>query len=123
MNPVSRDFAPPLNLIAPFFKYGVIFYLLSMMALLFFEPTFSYQQMDVAGWIHLFLLGFVYSLIALPCSGPAFLVMLTSEARTRFIRNVKERFELIKRITAAFTILLGILFMLPFFGGPDIFAF
>ncbi len=34
-----------------------------MMALLFFEPTFSYQQMDVAGWIHLFLLGFVMMII------------------------------------------------------------
>ena len=63
MTPISRDFAPPLSLIAPFFKYGVIFYLLSMMALLFFEPTFSYQQMDVAGWVHLFLLGFVMMII------------------------------------------------------------
>ena len=63
MNPISRDFAPPLSLIAPFFRYGVIFYLLSMMALLFFEPTFSYQQMDVAGWVHLFLLGFVMMII------------------------------------------------------------
>ena len=63
MNPVSRDFAPPLNLIAPFFKFGVIFYLLSMMSLLFFEPTFAYQQMDVAGWVHLFLLGFVMMII------------------------------------------------------------
>ena len=63
MNPISRDFAPPLSLIAPFFKYGVIFYLLSMGALLFFEPTFSYQQMGIAGWIHLFLLGFVMMII------------------------------------------------------------
>jgi len=63
MNPISRDFAPPLSLIAPFFKYGVIFYLLSMAALLFFTPTFSYQQMDIAGWIHLFLLGFVMMII------------------------------------------------------------
>jgi len=63
MTPISRDFAPPLSLIAPFFRYGVIFYLLSMMALLFFEPTFSYQQMDIAGWIHLFLLGFVMMII------------------------------------------------------------
>ena len=63
MNPISRDFAPPLNLIAPFFRLGVIFYLLSMLALLFFKPTFSYQQMDVAGWIHLFLLGYVMMII------------------------------------------------------------
>jgi len=63
MNPVSKDFAPPLKLIAPFFKWGVIFYLLSMLALLFFEPTFAYQQMDIAGWMHLFLLGFVMMII------------------------------------------------------------
>jgi hypothetical protein len=63
MNPISKDFAPPLKLIAPFFRFGVIFYLLSMLGLLFFEATFSYQQMDVAGWIHLFLLGFVMMII------------------------------------------------------------
>jgi len=63
MTPISRDFAPPLKLIAPFFQTGVIFYLLSMLALLFFEPTFTYAQMSVAGWIHLFLLGFVMIVI------------------------------------------------------------
>ncbi len=63
MNAISSDFAPPLKLIAPFFRYGVIFYLLSMMALLFFDPSFSYQQMEVAGWLHLFLLGFVMMVI------------------------------------------------------------
>lgn len=63
MTPISRDFAPPLKLIAPFFRVGVVFYLFSMLALLFFEPTFSYQQMDVAGWVHLFLLGFVMTII------------------------------------------------------------
>jgi len=63
MTPISRDFAPPLALIAPFFRTGVIFYLLSMLTLVSFEPTFSYQQMDVAGWIHLFLLGFVMIII------------------------------------------------------------
>ena len=63
MNPISKDFAPPLKLIAPFFRYGVIFYLLSMLSLLFFSPTFTYEQMDVAGWMHLFLLGFVMMII------------------------------------------------------------
>jgi len=63
MTPISRDFAPPLKLIAPFFHMGVIFYLLSMLALLFFKPTFSYEEMSVAGWIHLFLLGFVMMVI------------------------------------------------------------
>ena len=60
---MSRDFAPPLKLIAPFFRVGVVFYLLAMFALLFFEPTFSYAQMNVAGWVHLFLLGFVMTII------------------------------------------------------------
>ncbi|SFZ99007.1 hypothetical protein MNB_SV-5-921 [hydrothermal vent metagenome] len=63
MNPVSKDFAPPLKLIAPFFHFGVVFYLISMLALLFFEPTFHYAQIDIAGWIHLFLLGFVMMII------------------------------------------------------------
>ena len=63
MTPISRDFAPPLKLIAPFFKWGVVFYLLSMFALLFFDATFSYAQMDVAAWLHLFLLGFVMMII------------------------------------------------------------
>lgn len=63
MNPMSREFAPPLNLIAPFFKLGVIFYFFSMLSLLFFEPSFMYQQMDIAGWMHLFLLGFVMIII------------------------------------------------------------
>ena len=63
MNPISKDFAPPLKLISPFFHFGVVFYLLSMLTLLFFEPTFHYAQMDIAGWIHLFLLGFVMMII------------------------------------------------------------
>ncbi len=63
MKAISSDFAPPLKLISPFFSAGVIFYLLSMIALLFFEPSFAYEQMDVAGWLHLFLLGFVMMII------------------------------------------------------------
>ena len=63
MTPISKDFAPPLKLIAPFFRTGVIFYLLSMLALAFLEPSFTYQQMDVAGWVHLFLLGYVMVII------------------------------------------------------------
>ncbi len=63
MKAISSDFAPPLKLISPFFSSGVVFYLLSMLALLFFEPSFSYEQMNVAGWVHLFLLGFVMMII------------------------------------------------------------
>jgi len=60
---VSKDFAPPLKLIAPYFKIGVIFYLLSTISLLAFNSNFAYQEMAIAGWIHLFLLGFVMVII------------------------------------------------------------
>ncbi len=60
---ISKDFAPPLKLIAPFFKIGVSFYLISIIALMFFNSSFSYQEMQIAGWIHLFLLGFVMIVI------------------------------------------------------------
>lgn len=63
MTPISKDFAPPLKLVAPFFKIGVIFYLISMITLLAFSATFAYQEMAVAGWVHLFLLGFVMVII------------------------------------------------------------
>ena len=63
MTPISQDFAPPLKLVAPFFKTGVLFYLLAMVSLLSFSASFAYQEMAVAGWIHLFLLGFVMVII------------------------------------------------------------
>ena len=60
---IGKDFAPPLKLISPYFKIGVTFYLLAMVALLSFSPTFIYQEMAIAGWVHLFLLGFVMVII------------------------------------------------------------
>jgi len=60
---ISKDFAPPLKLIAPFFKIGVSFYLIAMVALMAFNSSFLYQEMAIAGWIHLFLLGFVMVII------------------------------------------------------------
>ena len=60
---IGKDFAPPLKLISPYFKIGVTFYFLAMVALLSFSPTFIYQEMAIAGWVHLFLLGFVMVII------------------------------------------------------------
>jgi len=60
---VSKDFAPPLKLVAPFFQVGVIFYLIAMLALMGFSSDFSYQELGIAGWMHLFLLGFVMMII------------------------------------------------------------
>ena len=60
---ISKDFAPPLKLVSPYFKIGVTFYFIAMISLLAFSPTFSYQEMTIAGWVHLFLLGFVMVII------------------------------------------------------------
>ena len=63
MRQVSSDFAPPLKLIAPFFRVGVWFFVLSMASLLFFKTDFNYAQIEIAGWLHLFMLGFVMMVI------------------------------------------------------------
>jgi hypothetical protein len=60
---IGKDFAPPLKLIAPYFKTGVTFYLIAMGLLISFSANFTYQEMAVAGWVHLFLLGFVMVII------------------------------------------------------------
>ncbi len=60
---ISKEFAPPFRLIAPFFVAGVIFYLLSAIALLFYSPHFRFAELTVAGWVHLFLLGYVMMII------------------------------------------------------------
>ncbi|RUM64761.1 MAG: hypothetical protein DSZ03_03905, partial [Sulfurimonas sp.] len=56
---VTRDFAPPFSLIAPFFLMGTLFYVLSTILLFTLESDASVSQMQTAGWVHLFLLGFV----------------------------------------------------------------
>lgn len=103
----------------------------------------------------LFLLGAAFSVIALPCSSPAFivildiiitagdpiftmvgmllfglglfipyliLVLLTSEARDKFIRGIKNRFRLLEIVTSILIIIMGILFIIPLFGGPNLFV-
>ncbi|WP_187648275.1 hypothetical protein [Nitrosophilus labii] len=60
---ISREFAPPFKLIVPFFIVGTIFYILSAAALLFISFDYDYMQMSIAGWVHLFLLGYVMMII------------------------------------------------------------
>lgn len=64
MNPISQEFAPPFKLIAPFFKIGVAFYLLSILFLTTFtsENLFALDT-KVLALAHLFLLGFVMMII------------------------------------------------------------
>ncbi len=60
---VSKDFAPPFKLITPFFISGVVFYILSMLSALFYSAGFDFRELSVAGWVHLFLIGYVMMII------------------------------------------------------------
>jgi len=63
MNGISRDFAPPFKLIAPYFLVGSIFYFVSAISLFFFSADSSYSEMGLIAWVHLYLLGFVMMII------------------------------------------------------------
>ena len=61
---ISTSFAPPFNLIAPYFKIGVIFFMLSIAMLFGFDiSNLSSIDTQVLSWIHIFLLGFVMMII------------------------------------------------------------
>ncbi len=60
---VTRDFAPPFTLIAPFFLIGTLFYVISMIALFALGSEVSFADMGTIGWVHLYLLGFVMMII------------------------------------------------------------
>ncbi|WP_457596403.1 hypothetical protein [Hydrogenimonas sp.] len=60
---VSREFAPPFSLIAPFFFLGTIFYVAATLGLLFFDAQTTHLDISLVGWAHLFLLGFVMMII------------------------------------------------------------
>ncbi len=61
---VTRDFAPPFRLIAPYFVTGVILYLVSAVFALGFDVSeLGFMDPTVIGWVHLYLLGFVMMVI------------------------------------------------------------
>ncbi len=60
---VSRDYAPPFKMIAPFFVIGTIFFFLGSVALLFIDPKMGHFDPYIAGWVHWYLLGFVMMVI------------------------------------------------------------
>jgi len=60
---ISKDVAPPFKMIEPFFKFGSILYLISIIALLFIDSNNSLNDFTIVGWTHLFLLGFVMVVI------------------------------------------------------------
>jgi len=60
---VSREFAPPFSLIAPFFVLGSLFYLVATLTLPFFDAHATHYDLGIVAWAHLFLLGFVMMVI------------------------------------------------------------
>jgi len=60
---VSREFAPPFSLIAPYFWLGSIFFLIADFVLLFLHADATRFDLGVVAWAHLFLLGFVMMVI------------------------------------------------------------
>ena len=60
---VSKDYAPPFGTIVPFFIIGTVLYTASMILLLGIDPKMGYFDPYTAGWIHLYLLGFVMMVI------------------------------------------------------------
>jgi len=62
---ITREFAPPFKLIAPYFIIGTIFYALSNFLLFGVDITniSTSQDMNIISWTHLFLLGFVIMVI------------------------------------------------------------
>jgi hypothetical protein len=60
---ITNDFAPPLGLIAPFFLIGVSANLLSALALFWIDTSADCGDFEIAGWVHLFLLGYVVMVI------------------------------------------------------------
>ena len=60
---VSRDYAPPFKMIAPFFVIGTIFLFLGSIFLLLLHPQNGHFDPMIAGWIHWYLLGFVMMII------------------------------------------------------------
>jgi len=63
MSGITRDFAPPFKLIAPYFLVGSLFYLFSILSLFFFDSQVEYTAMSTIAWVHLYLLGFVMMII------------------------------------------------------------
>ena len=51
------------------------------------------------------------------------LILLTNEARSKFINKIQQKYSLIKAIMAIFLIVIGLILIWPFFGGPIIFSY
>jgi len=60
---ISSDFAPPLQIIAPFFIAGTLFYVLSIVGLLSINNDVSLLDLRWIGLVHTYLIGFLMMII------------------------------------------------------------
>ncbi len=60
---VSKDYAPPFGMIAPFFKMGSFFYIMGIIFLFFIKSDFSHNDLNLLALVHWYLLGFVMMII------------------------------------------------------------
>lgn len=61
---ISKEFAPPLKLVFPYFIVGALNYFVSILMAFFFDMSSTHSQDPyVLAWVHLFLIGFVMMII------------------------------------------------------------
>jgi len=60
---VSKEYAPPFSMIAPFFIIGTLFFFFGAIFLLALNPANGHFDPKIAGWAHWYLLGFVMMVI------------------------------------------------------------
>ena len=63
MTQISRDFAPPFSLIAPYFKTGLYFYILSIIFAFSLSTNIVHLNFFSLSWIHIVILGFIMMII------------------------------------------------------------
>ncbi|MFW9930874.1 MAG: cytochrome c biogenesis protein CcdA, partial [Candidatus Thorarchaeota archaeon] len=119
------------------------------------ESIQKYLQKESYTGLDLFVIGTIYSIIALPCSGPIFialipiiinysnpilsmlslfvfaiglllpyvlLISITSKTQMQFVKGIRNRYILVKNITAILLLFMGGILAWPFFGGPILFS-
>ena len=56
---VSPDFSPSIKLMKPYFLLSALSYVVSMVLLFFIDFKMQVLSLEVVGWVHLYMLGFV----------------------------------------------------------------
>ena len=85
---VSPDFSPSIKLMKPYFLLSAFAYVMSMVLLFFIDFESDVLSLEVVGWVHLYMLGFVMMAIfsAMAQLGP--IVVETEHHNTQVFRYV-----------------------------------